>query len=52
MMCTAMSIDEVLSDPLIRQVMQADRVSLSDMQALLQEVARKQREAQKPRHYN
>lgn len=35
-----MTIAEVLKDPLIRQVMRADRVSLQDMRHLLQYAAR------------
>lgn len=38
-----MTIADVLNDPLIRQMMRADRVSLSEMENLLQEVARHQR---------
>jgi hypothetical protein len=34
-----MTIAEVLKDPLIRQVMRADRVSLQDMRHLLQYAA-------------
>jgi hypothetical protein len=45
-----MTISDVLEDPLIRQVMRADRVSLSDMEKLLLDAA----EAHRPRqagHY-
>ncbi|CDZ54394.1 hypothetical protein [Neorhizobium galegae] len=38
-----MTIAEVLKDPLIRQMMQADRVSLRDMKKLLREAACGQR---------
>lgn len=37
-----LTINEVLSDPLILQMMQADRVSVPLMQDLLQDAARKQ----------
>ena len=37
-----LTINEVLTDPLILQMMQADRVSISGMHALLEDAARKQ----------
>lgn len=37
-----LTINEVLTDPLILQMMQADRVSISGMHDLLQDAARKQ----------
>ncbi|OBZ92787.1 hypothetical protein ADU59_25275 [Pararhizobium polonicum] len=45
-----LSIADVLTDPLIRQVMRADGVSLSGMALLLHTAARKQKTPQKSRH--
>jgi hypothetical protein len=40
-----LTIAEVLKDPLIRQVMRADRISVTRMANLLQEAARRQERA-------
>ncbi|MFK0164055.1 hypothetical protein [Rhizobium sp. NPDC090279] len=40
-----LTITEVLRDPLIRQVMRADRISVARMANLLQDAARKQERA-------
>ncbi|ENN85650.1 hypothetical protein RHSP_05531 [Rhizobium freirei PRF 81] len=42
-----LTITEVLKDPLIRQIMRADRISVTGMAALLQDAARRQRLARK-----
>ncbi len=41
-----LTIAEVLKDPLIRQVMRADRISVTGMANLLQDAARRQERAQ------
>ncbi len=40
-----LTIAEVLKDPLIRQVMRADRISVTGMATLLQDAARRQERA-------
>ena len=40
-----LTIAEVLKDPLIRQVMRADRISVTRMAELLQDAARRQERA-------
>jgi hypothetical protein len=40
-----LTIAEVLKDPLIRQVMRADRISVTGMASLLQDAARRQEHA-------
>ncbi len=44
-----MTIADILKDPLIRQMMRADRMSLSGMRALLQDAARRQKNARQAR---
>ena len=44
-----MTIADILKDPLIRQMMRADRMSLSGMRALLQDAARRQKSARQAR---
>lgn len=43
-----MTIAEVLKDPLVRQMMRADRVSLREMKKLLQEAACRPRIPKEP----
>lgn len=45
-----MTIAEVLNDPLIRQMMEADRVSLGEMKELLHNAAHKRRISRQTRH--
>ncbi|MBB6486760.1 hypothetical protein [Rhizobium lusitanum] len=40
-----LTITEVLKDPLIRQIMRADHISVSGMANLLQDAARRQKRA-------
>ena len=45
-----MTIAGVLNDPLIRQMMEADRVSLEEMKELLQNAAHRQRISRQTNH--
>lgn len=47
-----MTINEVLTDPLILQMMQADRISIARMEDLLQDAARKQQMVRRPRIFS
>jgi hypothetical protein len=47
MPATDLTIAEVLNDPLIRQVMQADKMTLNEMKILLQDAARHQDNAKR-----
>jgi len=43
-----LTIAQVLKDPLIRQVMRADHISVAGMANLLQDAARRQQRVQQP----
>lgn len=45
-----MTIADVLKDPLIRQMMRADRIKLSAMKNLLEDAAQRQRNTKQSRH--